>query len=204
MCAFILKVQSKCINVRERKPTKKCFMDLLNAIEQRLESQIDRKLGTIESELDALTPQIKCEDNDVGEFDPNCEGNCNVDFECHLENIQRTIKSISERVGGESRKKNDGEDRKRLKEKLKEAMRAENSKSSGIVPELETWMEYLFGICKPDGRAGKPGSRFVKEVSSKFFVLDTDTEISFDQTYPSTLPLYARFSFIPSITKDVH
>ena len=143
--------------VRRQRPIKKRFLDLLQAIEQRLDSQIDRKMEAIESEIDALTPQIANQENDIDDFDLDCESEGH--FEHHLEKIESKINLISGVVAGESTQRVDGEDRKRLKEKLKEAMRTENMKSSGIVPEREEWMEYLFGICKPDGRVGKPGSR---------------------------------------------
>jgi hypothetical protein len=52
----------------------------------------------------------------------------------------------------------DDEDRKRLKERLKEALDSQHKKRHANV-EKESWMEYIFGICKPDGRLGKKGSR---------------------------------------------
>jgi hypothetical protein len=121
-------------------------------------------MEAIESDLAALTPQIKGDDNHVSDIDHNC-----CIFERHLEKIQTTIKSVSERVGCKSRETDNGRDRKRLKEKLKEAMKTENSKLSVIGHEREAWMEYLFGICKPDGRNGKQGSRFVYGGRLKLF-----------------------------------
>ena len=32
----------------------------------------------------------------------------------------------------------------------------------------QVWLEYVFGICKPDGRIGKGGSKYV--VGSRFLV----------------------------------
>jgi hypothetical protein len=122
-------------------------MDLLQAIEHRLESQMDRKMETIESGFETLKQQIT-----NGRYHDSEEN-----FERHYTKIQSKIKSISDFVGG-GPAENNGQDRKRLKEKLKEAMRADHTKSV-VVCEREAWMEYLFGICKPDGRIGKPGSR---------------------------------------------
>jgi hypothetical protein len=51
----------------------------------------------------------------------------------------------------------DDEDRKRLKEKLKAALNSQQNRHHETVKE--SWMEYIFGICKPDGRVGKKGSR---------------------------------------------
>jgi hypothetical protein len=55
----------------------------------------------------------------------------------------------------------DAEDRKRLKERLKEALdQTLDSRGKDQDAEKENWMEYIFGICKPDGRVGKEGSRW--------------------------------------------
>jgi hypothetical protein len=56
----------------------------------------------------------------------------------------------------------DKEDRKRLKEKLTEALENERrNRVRDIVSEREVWQEYLFGICSPDRRNGKRGNRYV-------------------------------------------
>jgi hypothetical protein len=55
---------------------------------------------------------------------------------------------------------NDDEDRRRLKEKLKVAIEVDRrSHIRAIVSRGEVWMEYIFGICLPDQRIGKRGSR---------------------------------------------
>jgi hypothetical protein len=55
---------------------------------------------------------------------------------------------------------NDEEDRRRLKEKLKEVLEiAQRNRIHKITSEKERWLEYVFGICRPDGRIGKRGSR---------------------------------------------
>ncbi len=54
----------------------------------------------------------------------------------------------------------DEDDRKRLKEKLKLAIEVDRrSRIHTIVSRREVWMEYIFGICSPDKRIGKRGSR---------------------------------------------
>jgi hypothetical protein len=56
----------------------------------------------------------------------------------------------------------DSEDRKRLKEKLKAAFdidRRSNMRTHVVVSVKEKWLDYIFGICKPDQRIGKRGSR---------------------------------------------
>ncbi len=55
---------------------------------------------------------------------------------------------------------NDEEDRRRLKEKLKVAIEVDRrSHIRAIVSRSEVWIEYIFGICSPDKRLGKRGSR---------------------------------------------
>ena len=54
----------------------------------------------------------------------------------------------------------DAEDRKRLKEKLKDAVEKDRrDRFRKVESEHEVWLEYIFGICKPDLRTGKHGSR---------------------------------------------
>ena len=54
----------------------------------------------------------------------------------------------------------DAEDRKRLKERLKEAIEKDKaSQTREIHNYKEAWLEYLFGICQPDKRVGKHGSK---------------------------------------------
>ena len=77
-----------------------------------------------------------------------------------LDNIDRKINMIAEAVGVRLRAKQeeDAEDRKRLKERLKEALMLEK-RSLVDADDRETWAEYIFGITKPNGRVGKMGSR---------------------------------------------
>jgi hypothetical protein len=55
---------------------------------------------------------------------------------------------------------NDDEDRRRLKEKLKVAIEVDmRNNIRFVVSRGEVWMEYIFGICAPNQRMGKRGSR---------------------------------------------
>ena len=76
--------------------------------------------------------------------------------------VESRLVSIAEAVGvsNEADVGDDDADRKRLKERLKEALEVEENKRSLNFNEKESWMEYIFGICKPDGRIGKRGSRW--------------------------------------------
>jgi hypothetical protein len=68
-------------------------------------------------------------------------------------------------VRGTGNENDDEEDRKRLKEKLKLAIEADRrSRVRTIVSQGEVWLEYIFGICAPDQRLGKRGSRYPHRV----------------------------------------
>ncbi len=79
-----------------------------------------------------------------------------------LDNLDRKVNMIASAVGVRMRAKQeeDAEDRKRLKERLKEALLIEKQ-GRALVDEddREHWAEYIFGITKPNGRVGKMGSR---------------------------------------------
>jgi hypothetical protein len=61
----------------------------------------------------------------------------------------------------------DAEDRKRLMEKLKFAFESDRQKKlSKLESDGEKWLDHVFGICKPDQRIGKRGSRYTISVAS--------------------------------------
>ncbi len=91
-----------------------------------------------------------------------------------FERIERKIDLIAAAVcvKDTDRSEEEAEDRKRLKERLKEALEnSTQSRDKDPEDEKDSWMEYLFGICKPDGRVGKEGSRycssFVRSISAQ-------------------------------------
>jgi hypothetical protein len=53
----------------------------------------------------------------------------------------------------------DEEDRKRLKVRLKEALDGKRPTTGRSALKQEGFLEHYFGICGPDGRSGKHGSR---------------------------------------------
>jgi hypothetical protein len=73
----------------------------------------------------------------------------------NLDQIAKTVGVVKETPAcGEE------EDRRRLKEKLKEVLEiAQRNRIHKITSQKEKWLEYVFGICRPDGRIGKRGSR---------------------------------------------
>ena len=78
-----------------------------------------------------------------------------------FEAMDRKLELIADAVGVKNAVSagNDDEDRKRLKERLSEALEIRKHRSLVSEINVEGWMEYFFGICKPNGRFGKQGSR---------------------------------------------
>ncbi len=81
-----------------------------------------------------------------------------------FETMERQLEKIADAVGvmGRVNEGDDDEDRKRLKERLNEALKANKKVSLGEIQAADSWLEYIFGICKPNGRIGKHGSRLSK------------------------------------------
>ena len=82
-----------------------------------------------------------------------------------LEGLDRQLMLVAKAVGAPLLQRvsagDDNEDRKRLKEKLKEALESDRrGRLRKIVSERQRWVEYLFGICQPDRRNGKRGNRW--------------------------------------------
>ncbi len=76
--------------------------------------------------------------------------------------INKKLERIAAAVGVKTgnQEGDDEEDRRRLKEKLKVAIELDRrTKVRTIVSSSEVWLEYFFGICSPDKRVGKRGSR---------------------------------------------
>ncbi len=103
-----------------------------------------------------------------------------------LQNVDRKVEGMSKMLDlmsgalgvkmGVANVGDDAEDRKRLKEKLKDAVEKDKrDRFRKIESEQEVWLEYIFGICKSDLRTGKHGSRCydVGFLSKKiFFCID--------------------------------
>lgn len=78
-----------------------------------------------------------------------------------LKSLENMLVQITNSIGIKNDTEGDDDaDRKRLKEKLKLAIEADRrSRIRPIVSRGEVWIEYIFGICQPDQRIGKRGSR---------------------------------------------
>ena len=73
--------------------------------------------------------------------------------------LEKRLEQIASAVGVKAAGDED-DDKKRLKEKLKQAIeRDKRNRIRTIVSEHAKWLEYVFGICKADQRLGKKGSR---------------------------------------------
>jgi hypothetical protein len=86
-----------------------------------------------------------------------------LELDSRFEAIDKKLEQIvgAVVVRGPANENDDDEDRKRLKEKLKLAIEADRrSRVRTIVSQGEVWLEYMFGICAPDQRLGKRGSRY--------------------------------------------
>ncbi len=84
-------------------------------------------------------------------------------LETRIGDINMKLEKIAVAVGVkvESHEGDDEEDRRRLKEKLKIAIELDRrTRVRTIVSKSEVWLEYIFGICPPDKRVGKRGSRY--------------------------------------------
>ncbi len=136
--------------------------DRLRSIEQSLKSLEDslkHSVGDMTAKLDRLLGR----DHSRRGCTPPADEPAELETDSRLEGIDRKLNLIADAVGVRMRAKQeeDAEDRKRLKERLKEALSFEkhdrlNGAHEG---EGEDWPEFIFGICRPDGRVGKMGSR---------------------------------------------
>ncbi len=137
-------------------------------MERRLEDRINTKIQSMNERLKELASSRNARGGRSGALSAEDES-----LEKRFAVVESRLESIAEAVGVtvEANAGDDDADRKRLKEKLKEALEVEQTKTKSIYVEKETWMEYIFGICKPDGRVGKRGSRCVRALENSIFGL---------------------------------
>ncbi len=72
-------------------------------------------------------------------------------------------------VKDEANAGDDEEDRKRLKVRLKEALESKRPVTDCSELEASDFLEFYFGICGPNGRTGKHGSRSAQRLGSPKF-----------------------------------
>ncbi len=127
----------------------------------RVESKIDEQHRdtTLSASMDSLQSSLTARsdgtDNKVERLTSKLDTRCDA--------VERRLEKIAYAVGiryvvsaGD-----DNEDRKRLKMRLKEALKLQHTNSGGrvIESEREGFLEYFFGIRAPNSRVGKQGSR---------------------------------------------
>jgi hypothetical protein len=119
-----------------------------------------RGLSGISSAAAPANTQQVIQLGDDGEEGAEISDKKNIDRK--LDGLDEKLESIACAVGARTDiGTSEEEDRRRLKEKLKEALEsAARNSVQEIDSEREVWLEYIFGICKPNGRIGKAGSRY--------------------------------------------
>jgi exonuclease VII large subunit len=150
-----LKALSTAQNAQDNGLTIDQLEQSLGAMEGRLEDRLNRKIQTVNERL----KEISKSDTAGHAHRASIEN-----LEKRVARIESRLETIAEAVGNtvESNPGDDDADRKRLKEKLKEALESEERDHASYDHEKESWMEYIFGICKADGRMGKRGSRYAQ------------------------------------------
>jgi hypothetical protein len=145
------------------------FEKYMREMEQRLQNQIDRQNEVIARKLECLlNADLRKDGNGHSELEEKWN-----DGQSLRDHVKNGFRHIGERLDsivaavGVSHTTNPGEDdedRKRLKERLKQALKKEQKKALRKPgAEKKPWLEYIFGICKADGRIGKKGSRWYHE-----------------------------------------
>jgi hypothetical protein len=127
----------------------------LGAMERRLEDKINKKMQSIDEKLKEKFSKL------VSVKPDHAQQSSRENLEGRAASVENRLESIAD-AGGIVDEGNTGQnvaDRKRLKEKLKEALEIQEQYHPIQPNKKEAWMEYIFGICKPDGRVGKRGSR---------------------------------------------
>ncbi len=161
----------------------------IKALEQKLDAQVDQMADALDAKIDdiaaVLSQKAASAIHRSGNNWCNNDGNVHARFGI----LDQKIQKIADAAGMSKHLDSKDEDRKRLMERLKEAMKVELNES--VTKHIkEPWMEYIFGICKPDGRSGKSGSRFVPASSNLRKVLLNKACPA--QAHPPTVPLHAR------------
>jgi hypothetical protein len=127
----------------------------------RIESKIDDQgnatvlSASMESLQSILTARSDGTDTKVERVSSRLDTRCDA--------VERRLEKIAYAVGIRTvvSAGDDNEDRKRLKMRLKEALKYQHANSGGRVidNEKEGYLEYFFGIRAPNSRIGKQGSR---------------------------------------------
>jgi hypothetical protein len=128
--------------------------------EARDEASIRRRLQSLEGTL--LAMQQSFEERMLRQFSEVVGSIRDMDsrLEQKMAELGEQLEGVSEALGSKPNvsSRDDDADRKRIKERFKSALEHEKRHSVSEI-KLEGFFEYLFGICSPNGRLGKRGSR---------------------------------------------
>ncbi len=150
-----------------------CLRELTTRMDERMdrmESKIDEQhkgtelSASLESLRSSLAAHSDSTDTKVERLSTRLDTRCDA--------VERRLEKIAYAVGiryvvsaGD-----DNEDRKRLKMRLKEALKFQHADSDGrvIESEREGFLEYFLGIRAPNSRIGKQGSRHVPSLPPEY------------------------------------
>ena len=135
----------------------------LRAVQRTLEETVDERLNAIRRDFEASDRTLQRMEVQLGVVRKS------------VESMDTKIDEIAQAVGIDKQDASAGddeEDRKRIKERLREALETSYERVNRNNVN-KTFLEYFFGICKTNGREGKVGSRFVCNLSP-YFVSDSD------------------------------
>jgi hypothetical protein len=162
-----MRSESVCTPLQELESAQEKLQTLaMGLIPPNVDSQRNWRQAAVGSDLQPSAKLLRASDSDATDR--------LIEINAKIAAIDRKLEQIAISLGvrGVSSEGDDEEDRKRLKEKLKQAIEADRrSRVRTIISRGEVWLEYIFGICRPDQRIGKRGSRWPVFLYRKFIVI---------------------------------
>jgi len=96
----------------------------------------------------------------------NSPHHCVICWLCERWRCDVLKRKVILRSPSQANARDDDDDRKRLKERLKGAVNSDRRRHKAKAwRAAEDWLEYVFGICRADHRLGKLGSRCVDGIA---------------------------------------
>ena len=166
LITVLFQLESSCLDEKNLRDHLQGISDCIRVLQARMEERMDQieskmyeqctatALG-VESLQSSLRAGSERTDTKVERVSSRLDTRCDT--------VEKKLDKIAYAVGiryvvsaGD-----DNEDRKRLKMRLKEALKMQHTDSDGrvIENEKEGYLEYIFGIRAPNSRIGKQGSR---------------------------------------------
>jgi hypothetical protein len=122
----------------------------LSTVQRILEDSVDESLKAMRRDFEATDKRLQRMEVQLEVVSKSVEG------------MDPKIEEIAQAFGIDRQDANTGEDeedRKRIKERLKEALETNYERAKRNIKK-QSFIEYFFSICKTNGRVGKIGSRF--------------------------------------------